>query len=122
MGRFFGDGNLGLHIGIEHDPGLVASSRYNAKLVASKAHKNFKDGYFNKDYIHNHGETKHTCFPNALLVHGDICNITSLKQFDVLYGFDAANCSNLKRHMAHLWNQADPGTQNYYGMSECPNP
>jgi hypothetical protein len=84
MGQFFADGHLGLHIGIEQDPGLVASSRFNAKLVASKARKNFEQGYFNKDYIQNHGETEHMCFPSALFVHGDICNITSLKPFDVL--------------------------------------
>jgi SAM-dependent methyltransferase len=122
MGQFFGDGCLGLHIGIEQDPGLVASSRYNAKLVATKALVNFNRGYFHKQYIQNHGETEHTCFPNALFVHGDICNITSLKPFDVLYGFDAANCYKSKRHVADLWNQANPENRNSHGMSECPNP
>jgi hypothetical protein len=37
MGQFLADGHLGLHIGIKQDPGLVASSRFNAKLVGSKA-------------------------------------------------------------------------------------
>jgi hypothetical protein len=55
-------------------------------------------------------------------VHGDICNITSLKPFDVLYGFDAANCSESKRHVADLWNQANPQNRHSHGMSECPNP
>ena len=122
MGQFFGDGCLGLHIGIEQDPGLVASSRYNAKLVATKALVNFNRGYFHKQYIQNHGETEHTCFPNALFVHGDICDITSLKPFDVLYGFDAANCPKSKRHVADLWNQANPENRNSHGMSKCPNP
>ncbi len=121
MGQFFGDGHMGLHIGIEQDPGLVATSRFNAKLVASKARENLERGHINKDYIQNH-ETEHMCFPNALFVHGDICNITSLKPFDVLYGFDAVNCSKLKRHVANLWNQANPQNRDLHGMKECPNP
>jgi hypothetical protein len=73
MGQFFCDGHLGLHIGIEQDPGLVASSRFNARLVATKALVNFKRGFFDKEYIKKHGETEHTHFPSALFVHGDIC-------------------------------------------------
>jgi hypothetical protein len=61
-------------------------------------------------------------FHNALFIHGDICNIKSLKPFDILYGFNAANCSNLERHMANLWNQANPQSHHLHGMSECPNP
>jgi hypothetical protein len=45
-----------------------------------------------------------------------------LKPFDVLYGFDAANCSKSKRHVADLWNQANPENRNSHGMSKCPNP
>ena len=122
MSQFFGDGPSGLHIGIEQDQGLVASSRYNAKLVATKALVNYHRGYFDKDYIQSHGETDNTCFPNTLFVHGDICQISSLKPFDVLYGFDAANSTESKEHIAKLWNQANPGTRNLHGMSQCPNP
>jgi hypothetical protein len=41
VGQFYGIGCLGLHIGIKQDPGLMASSRFNAKLVATKARVNF---------------------------------------------------------------------------------
>jgi hypothetical protein len=37
MGQFYQDKCLGLHIGIKLDPGLMASSGFNAKLVATKA-------------------------------------------------------------------------------------
>ncbi len=122
MSQFYGDGPSGLHIGIEQDQGLVATSRYNAKIVASTAQESFHRGCYEKEYIEMHGETEKTCFPNTLFVHGDICQISSLKPFDVLYGFDAANSTESKRHIAKLWNQANPGTRNLHGMSQCPNP
>jgi hypothetical protein len=42
MGQFYQDKCLGLHIGIKQDPGLMASSGFNAKLVATKALVNFQ--------------------------------------------------------------------------------
>ena len=53
MGQFYGDGCLGLPIGIKQDPGLVASSRFNAKLVATKALVNFQCGYIDKEQVKN---------------------------------------------------------------------
>ena len=62
----------GFHIGVEYDKGMTNSAVGNLKRLAEKGFANYKAGYFDPEYIAEHGELSYIRPPNVALLHGNI--------------------------------------------------
>ena len=62
----------GFHVGVEYDRGMTNSAMGNLKCLTKKGCTNYRVGYFDPEYIAQHGELCHIRQPNVALLHGDI--------------------------------------------------
>lgn len=94
---------FGFHVGVEFDKGMTNSAVGNLKRLTEKGFANYKAGYFDPEYIAQHGELCHVRPPNVALLHGDIEQYKHLAGFDFIYGFDKVNSWTTKEAVRLAW-------------------